>query len=300
MMLTGWTLALPAVAAEDIIERVVAVVNDEAVFLSQVRKRAIPFLPSIMEEPSDPERDASLQVLYARLTTALVNEELIEQAAREMQVRVTNDDVDRGISNVRSQNQMTEDQFWQAVRAQGFTEAEYRRDVRRQILRLKVLNTRARGRVNVSETEVREAYELRRRRASRRSCFSISARAFRSSGEDGGADLACAQAEQVAQSASPGDFGGDDLGVVCEGSMQPQIEAVIRDLEEGGISEPIRSDAGCLLVLLKERVSGEGDVPSYEDLRDQIYRALVEQAMAREEGLFLEELRRDAVIDERL
>ena len=86
----------------------------------------------------------------------MIDEELIQQSARDLQLRVTNADVDRAIDNVRTQSGLSEDEFWDAVRAQGFAEAQYRGDVRRQLLRLKVLNNRARSRINVTEEDVKE------------------------------------------------------------------------------------------------------------------------------------------------
>ena len=45
---------------------------------------------------------------------------------------------------------MTEEQFDAALAQQGLSEAQYRRDLKRQLLHLKVMNERVRGRVNVT------------------------------------------------------------------------------------------------------------------------------------------------------
>lgn len=299
----GGAFELPSAAhSQDIIERVVAVVNDEAIWLSEVRKRAMPFLEAVLDEPTDVRRDAALQTLYVRIAKELVNEELIEEAAREMQLRVTNAEIDRGIENLQTQNGLTEDQFWQAVGQQGFTETEYRRAMRRQVLRLKVLNTRLRDRINVSEAEVREVYEQQIRRASRRRCFALDVRPFRVDPEapDGDPTLACAEAQRVSETATPETFGGQDVGVVCEGAMPAALEEAVSELQPGDISTPIPTEGGCLVVRVRSQETGAGDVPEYDAMKEAIYRDLVNRAMAREEPLFLDELRRNAVVDERL
>ncbi|MFW2389251.1 MAG: hypothetical protein ACN4G0_12995, partial [Polyangiales bacterium] len=47
-------------AGADVIERVVATVNNEAIFLSDLRKRAVPFLPQVAEAATEPERMSRL------------------------------------------------------------------------------------------------------------------------------------------------------------------------------------------------------------------------------------------------
>ena len=303
----AWIVMWPSIeiAAQDrtpdIIERVVAVVNDEAIFLSDLRQRALPFLERIATTEDPAERGPALRALYRELLTLLVNEELIEQTAADLQLRVSREDVNRAIENVQQQNNLSDEQFWDAVRQQGFTVERYRSDVRRQLLRLKVLNTRARGRVNVTDAQVREEYEQQVRRASRRTCYALAVRVFRVADEtEGGFESACQEAAAVQETVPVEEFDGTDLGTVCDGAMQPQIEEAVRSLEEGEISPPIQTETGCLLVLMRQRTTAVGDIPSYEDVKDTIYRQMVEQAMARQEQNFVDELRQGAIIDRRL
>ncbi|MBW1905285.1 MAG: hypothetical protein JRJ24_08265, partial [Deltaproteobacteria bacterium] len=68
-------------ASADVVERVVATVNNEAIFLSDLRKRAVPFLPQIAEASTETERMSLLKELYEDLLTFLVDEQLIRQLA---------------------------------------------------------------------------------------------------------------------------------------------------------------------------------------------------------------------------
>ena len=300
---TGTSLTPSRSVAQDpdIIERVVAVVNEEAIFLSDLRQRALPFLERIATTEDPMQREQALSSLYGELLTLLINEELIEQTAAEQQVRVSRDDVNRAIQNVQQQNNMSEEQFWDAVQQQGFTRARYRSDVRRQLLRLKVLNNRARGRVNVTDAQVREEYERQIRRASRRTCYALAVRVFRvAEPTDEAFSASCGEASSLRESVAPEEFGGTDLGTVCDGSMQPQIEAAVQTLNPGEISEPIRTETGCILVLMNGRTNAAGDVPAFDEVKDRIYQQIVEQSMARQEQSFVEEIRRGAIIDRRL
>ena len=56
-------------ASADVVERVVATVNNEAIFLSDLRKRAVPFLPQVAEASTETERMSRLKELYEELLT---------------------------------------------------------------------------------------------------------------------------------------------------------------------------------------------------------------------------------------
>ena len=296
-------------ARADVIERVVATINDEAVFLSELRRRATPFLPQVMQQPDQATRMAALRQLYTELLERLIDEELFQQAARRMQVRVTSSDVERAVRNVIQQNGLTEDEFWEAVEAQGYTRAQYRSDLRRQLLRLKVLNQRVRGRVNITEADVREAYDQRVRRANRSQRFRAS-QIFVPVGSDASASElaeARARARAIRSEVTADNFaqameqhGGGELGWLRQGDLSEDMESVLLTMEEDTVSDPIRSSNGFHIFLLHERERGGANLPSYDDMKDELYQAMLGRQMERQETSFLQELRRDAIISRRL
>lgn len=287
----------------DVIERVVATVNDEAIFLSELRRRAVPFLEQAMAAPSEVERMAALEALYAQLLDALVDEQLIQEAARDMQVRVTNADVSSAIENVRGQSQLSDDDFWSAVRAQGFTEAQYRGDVRRQLLRLKVLNTRARGRVNITESDVEGRYRQLVRDQDAGSCFEVQMIVVPYAAGAPATEVAAArrQADEIHGQATASNFadqGGRDLGRVCEGDLQPALMQVLTGSSPGDITEPVAVGNGFVLLHVTSRAASS--VPPFAQVRQRMYQQMMQEAMQRQERIFLDELKRNAVIDRRL
>ncbi|MEM9067731.1 MAG: SurA N-terminal domain-containing protein [Myxococcota bacterium] len=295
-------------ARADVIERVVATINEDAIFLSELRRRATPFLEQVMSQPTQESRMAALRQLYSELLERLIDEELFQQAAQRLQVRVTSRDVQRAVQNVIQQNGLSEEEFWQAVEAQGYTEAQYRSDLRRQLLRLKVLNQRVRGRVNITEADVRQIYEQRVRQANRRLRFRTSQVFFPI--EDSSATAvaqARAAAEAVRREVSADNFGqaidtygGGELGWLRQGDLSPDMEEVLLAMDAGEVSDPVRSDNGFHIFLLHERERGGANIPSYDDLKEQIYQEMLGRAMERQEAAFLQELRRNAIVSRRL
>jgi peptidyl-prolyl cis-trans isomerase SurA len=308
-LLCGLALTLGSAAARaEVIERVVGVVNEDAILLSELRRRAAPFLESALQGVPEADRKERIKLLYGQLLDALVDEQLIEQAARKMHVTVTTLEVDQAIDNVRLQNKLTREQFFDAVRGQGFTEKQYRQDVRKQILRLKVMNQRVRSRVNISDTTVREAYDDRVRQARKKQRFRA-AHVFLALPDPPSATQLAATMEQARTlrgSLNPATFektmnevGGGDLGLLDQGDLPGELEAAQIELEPGQISPPVRGPSGVHIFLLRERQSGSAKVPSFEEARGEIQRELMEGAMDSQEKIFLSGLRRKAVIERR-
>jgi len=296
-------------ALADVIERVVAVVDEDAIFYSELRERAAPFLPQVMSAGTETERLARLAELYRQLLDVLIDEHLIAKAAEAMDVRVSNDDVEGALRNVQAQNGLTPEEFWEAVHQQGFSEAQYRIDLRRQLLRYKVMNTRVRGRVNITEADVRRRYDEAVREANRELRFRAS-HIFVSVPEGAPATTVAqvrAEAERIRQGLDvPGferamsRYGGGDLGWLSQGDLPAPLESALLAMQPGEISEPVRGPSGFHIFLLHERERGGSNIPPFDDVKDQIFREMLNVAMQRQEQVFLEELRRDAVISRHL
>jgi peptidyl-prolyl cis-trans isomerase SurA len=291
----------------EVVERIVAIVNGEALLLSELRTRAAPFLARVMQAP-EIQRMQLLQQLYGELLTQLIDERLLEQEARKLSISVLGSDVDRAIENVQRQNGLKDAEFWEAVGAQGFTAEQYKADVRRQLLRLKVINQKVRSRINVTEEDVRRTYEETLRQAKRSASFHV-AHVFLPVESDSVAKLAQVRtkAESVRGTLTVENFeqainehGGGELGWVSQGDLPDVLSDALLSLEPGQISPPVRGPAGMHIFLLRERKLGEDAVGDYEKTKADLYRQMVDQAMAKQEVTYLQELRKQSLITRKL
>jgi len=295
-------------ASADVVERVVATVNNQAIFLSDLRGRAVPFLPQVAEAPTETERASRLKELYEELLTFLIDEKLIRQLAESSGIRVTDADVDNAIENLRLQNNMTEEQFAEALAAQGLGKAQYRKELKRQLVRLKVMNERVRSRVNVTEEEVRARYEQRARGEGNELRFQVSHLVV-PVGERASAIQVAAkrqEAQTLQASLTPENFnarasrlGGGELGWLSQGDLPEELERAILPLSAGEISQPVRGSKGFHIFFLQDRQVGT-DFPSYEEMKQELYREMLDAAMLRQEKVFLDEMRRKAVVNRML
>jgi peptidyl-prolyl cis-trans isomerase SurA len=286
----------------------VATVNNEAIFLSDLRKRAVPFLPQIAEASTETERMSLLKELYDDLLTFLVDEQLIRQLAGSSGIRVTDADVDSAVENLRLQNNMTEEEFQKALESQGLSQTQYRLDLKRQLMRLKVMNERVRSRVNVTEEEVRARYEQRARAQGSELRFQVSHVVVPVAQGASAIQVAAKrqEAETLRASLTPENFnarapqlGGGDLGWLTQGDLPEELERALLPLSAGEISSPVRGSSGFHIFFLQDRQVGAG-FPSYEEMKQELSREMMDAAMMRQEKIFLEEMRRKAVINRML
>ena len=217
---------------------------------------------------------------------------------------MTLDDVDLAIKNIRDQNSLTEEQFWQAVRDQGMDPGQYKKDLRRQLVRFKVINERVRSRVNVTEEEVRREYDTQARESSSKLSFRVS-HVLMPIGNDASATEVAAMREKISsvhRNTTADNFpqqiekhGGGELGWLNQGDLDPNLEEELLTLQPGEVSEPIRSKAGFHIFLLHEREAG-AETQSYEERKEAIFRELYDQALLRQERIFVGEMMRKASV----
>jgi peptidyl-prolyl cis-trans isomerase SurA len=309
LVLTVFVFVLMANSVSaDVVERVVATVNNEAIFLSDLRKRAVPFLPQVAEASTETERMARLKELYEELLNFLVDEQLIRQLASSGGIRVTDADVDNAIENLRLQNNMTEEEFKEALESQGLSQGQYRQDLKRQLIRLKVMNERVRSRVNVTEEQVRSRYEQRARAEGSELRFQVSHVVVPVAEGASAIQVAAKrqEAETLRASLTPENFnarapqlGGGDLGWLTQGDLPEELERALLPLNAGEISNPVRGSSGFHIFFLQDRQVGAG-FPSYDEMKQELYREMLDAAMTRQEKIFLDEIRRKAVINRML
>lgn len=295
-------------AKGEVIERIVAIVNGEPLLLSELRMRAAPFLPRLMQAPSETQRMALMEQLYDELLTQLIDERLLEQEARKLSVSIASSDIERAIENVQRQSGLAEADFWEAVQTQGFTSDQYRSDVRRQLLRLKVVNQKVRARINITDDDVRRRYDERVRAARSSAQFHVT-HVFIAADPTSATKLAevRAEADALRRTLTAENFdeavqrvGGGDLGWVSQKDLPEALASALLSLEPGEISEPVRGPEGVHIFLLRERKEGAETIAAYDQVKADIYREMVDQSMARQEVSYLEELRKQSLIARRL
>lgn len=309
------TAGTPAWASGRIVERVVAVVNEEPVLESEVDQSAF---MSMKASGAEIDFDTAAgrrkwDELKHKALDELIDERLVLQQAIELKLSVTSEQVDRAIEDVKQQNGLTDSQFREALKQQGFSLESYRKQIRRQILELQVKNIAVGSRVNVSEDEVKQAYEqeVGKVKPEMRYRLQIVLVAVSPKATDDDNERKRKVADKVTQLARSGtsfaelvkSYSDDeltkaeagDLGYLAKDDMVDAVAEEVDKMASGDVRGPVRTGRGWQVLKLVDKK--QKDVPSIDGMRDQLRRKLFAQQLERVTQSWLKELRRKAHLD---
>lgn len=317
----GAALSVQSTSAHaEIVDRIVAIVEDDAIFLSQLEKRLRPAERQLSQIPDTRVRAERREQLYRETLERMIDDALIRRAANRAQLSVTPADIDRMAGGIAQQHNTTVDELYAAVESEGITREEYRGVLEAEVLRLRVMNVRIRGRVNITASDLQEEYRRRVRTAADRAPFQVAhiffaftanptqaeietvrARADRvaqrlAAGEDF-AQLALTASEDTASRESGGDLGTIDPDNPDQPAPDWLVNAV-RSLAVGQVTQVTRGENGFHIFRMLSRQ--QPDVPALADVRDELYNELLNREMARQQRVYLRELRQRAAVDVRL
>ena len=120
----------------EIVDRIVAQVNEDIITLQDLEKALIPFEEKIREGGFPSEREQ--QLLYkARedVLDKLIGDKLTEQEAKDEGITIKAEDIDRAIEHLKSTNFFTQEQLLEALANDGMTLESLRQNIREQMLR---------------------------------------------------------------------------------------------------------------------------------------------------------------------
>jgi peptidyl-prolyl cis-trans isomerase SurA len=133
------------------LERVIAVVNDEALTQYDLDEQKRNILEQMKAQKVTPPPN---DVLEKQLLERLITQRALMQYAKETGVRVDDVQVERTIQRVAQENKMTPDEFRRAVEREGMTYAKYREEIRGEILLQRLRDREVDSKINVSDAEV--------------------------------------------------------------------------------------------------------------------------------------------------
>jgi peptidyl-prolyl cis-trans isomerase SurA len=297
-------------AAATVIERVVAVIGDRAILLSDLKTRAQPFLIQVTQGvPSGAQRNAAISQVYKGVLDKIVDEELEERAAIQAKITISSKEIDEAVARVASQNQITTQKLLAEAAKTGISEQQYRDELRRQLLQAKLVNVRLQGRIRVTDEDLKLAYrklvfEERQRLGLRVAWIRI----------PGGADgSGRALAERVAEAARTQDFASlarqfsqdrstKELGGLLPqdklADLPPSVARASLGLEVGESSPALRVGDDYVIVRVNSRDPSQ--LPTFEDARRELGDRVYMDKMGQARRTWLDGLRRQNHVEVRL
>lgn len=245
---------------------ILATVNDSVITGFDLRQRMLLLIAMTQVQPTQENIPAiQQQALNALIDERLQNQEL----AKYQDLKVSDEEVDREIAGMAQEVGTTADNYLQFLAQGGIRPQTFRDQIRTQIGWSQLVGGRFQSRARVSKGAVDAALRQASEAASKKQYLigEIYIEANRVGGQQAalnGANQLVAQMVQgapfqaVAQqfSAAPSATRGGDAGWVVEGSVPPNLQVALDQLEAGQLSRPIPVEGGVYIIYMRDKRDG--------------------------------------------
>jgi peptidyl-prolyl cis-trans isomerase SurA len=248
---------------------VAAIVNDYVISDYDLNQRVALFVATSGVRPT-PETLAQIRQQVLR---SIEDEVLQLQEAARHKINVTKAEVDRALQNIADDNMIPLEQILTTVRNAGVTVDTFRQQVTAQLTWQKVVAARYGTDILINDQQVDEAMERLKQGADRPQFLvsEIFIAIDRPEDETAVSASATQIADQLKQGApfatiasqfsqSPSAADGGDIGWVVQGQLSEEVDAALSKLKPGEVSDPVRSEGGYYVVLLRDRREPIGTV----------------------------------------
>lgn len=272
--LTALLLAAPSFAQGNPLpieaDRVVAVVNNEAVTLYELRTRVSSAAQNLRRQGTPMP---AAQVLERQVLERIIVDKLQMQSAAELGMKINDSELDAALRRIAENNKLTLEQFKQALEKDGIPWAKFREEIRQEMTVSRLRDREVDSRITISEGEI-DNYLASAEARGDNAEYLLSHIIVRLPEQAGPEQIArlrsrIVEAQQrlqqgedfakvaAAYSDAPDALSGGNLGVRPIDRLPTLYADAATKLQPGQISEVLRSSAGFHLLKLVDKRGGK-------------------------------------------
>lgn len=313
-LLLLFTLDRSVVSVEGVADRIVAVVNQEIITLSELEKWVEPLQKEITSEDRL-HRKEQLQEFRRKILEQLIDEKLIDQEVKKLGIKVTSKEMDGVVEEIKRRNGFSQEDMEKALAREGLTVDAFKKQVEKGLQRRKLIQSAVKAVSKPGEKELRELYQNNTEkyrtpvsfrpghilfvipkeatpgeiRQIRKKCQGVLDKIRR--GEDF-RELAILYSEDVSAK------DGGDLAYFKKGELLPGLEKEILRLNVGEVSGIVQTEFGFHIVKLYDRKGG-APLP-FEEVKEYVEAEYYTQETEKAFKNYLVTLKEKSVIEIKL
>ena len=276
LVLVSAMLAGTVHAAEQKLDRIAAIVDNDVVMLSQYQTRLKEVQQTISKRGVEVPPD---DVLRQQVMERLIIDAIQLQIAERSGIRVSDEELSASMATIAERNGMTQKEFEQALSADGLSLEDAREQIRNEMIISRVRQYRVTERIQVTDQEVQnflasdlgkmqlaEEYELAN--------ILVPVPDGATSAELDQAQKTVATIVQklknggdfsqlaISYSASENALEGGDMGWRKAAQLPPPFDRLVSEMTVGQVTEPTRTPGGIIMLKLLDK---RGDQVMYRD-----------------------------------
>ena len=317
-------VALLAVAPHaEIIEQVLVKVNGEIFTKTELEQRQVQALRQrgqpidLKADPSNQQLRKALDEITPQIMVDVVNEMLVVQRGRELGYAMSNEQFNGIVENIKKENKIeTEEQFQSALKTEGMSMSDLRRQLERSMIRQRVEQNEVLSKIGISETEAKSYYDTHMNEFTTPPSVTLREILVAIQSDNRGVNVGAEDAaktrveelraqvttgkqpfEKLASesSDSPSKANAGLIGPLSVLDLSPELRKLIETIKIGDVSQPIRTARGFQLFKLESRT--ETHTLPFDQAKDQIGERVFTDKRKGEYLKYLEKLRTQAIIE---
>lgn len=305
-------LAVAGPGRADVVDRIVAIVNDEVITLSELEEAVLSCADQVQTAALSPEQHQEMHFEIRReVLDRMIQRKLTEQQGEALGVSVSDREVEQQIERIKESEFLTESALAEVLEAEGYTLEEYKKRIKNRLLGIKLINREVKSKVAITEDEIRAYYDAHKADYAGEKQYHLRTILIRTPAWQGGDGTGTAQEkieeiairlragapfEEIARRHSEdvtAETGGD-IGWFSIDELTEEVRETVRWMEQGEISPVLQTNQGYQILKL-EAVRGKAGKTLEEakpEIQEKIYRQMVEERYE----AWLEGLRKNAYI----
>ena len=296
----------------EVVDRIVAVVNDDIVVLQELDKLLRPLQTQIQTAGYPPEQMRSLLFQSRQaLVNQLIDEKLINQAALELELKVEEAEIDDSVERIKEANNFTDEDLRKAVEQEGLSIGTLRTQLKEQILASRLENNEVRSRIVITKEDVTDYYNKNADKYLGEKTYHLrnilikapptgseeEKKAVESKIQMIFSELKAGKSfESLAREYSESPFASDggELGKFKLKDLSPNLQAAVEPLSPGDVTPALETSEGYQILFLQE-ILQKPDIP-LESVYSEIDEKLFEEQYNAKKRAWTESLRKNAHI----
>ena len=290
-----------------VIDRIVAVVNDEIITLYDLNETLKPYVANIQALGYPPEKQReTLFKLRSDLLNKMVDQKLADQQIKKNNITINMQEIDATIERIKESRSYTDEDLRAGLAEQGLTIEEYRENLKKQLLRGKLVNREVKSKIVITREEIEKYYNENREKYAGEAKYHLwnIFILFSQLSDESQKRIALGKMETVLNQLkqgrsfesftteipdSPESPEGTDLGFYRLDELSPQLRDVVKDMKVGEYSPILETDRGYQIIYIQKILAT--DSKSLSDVEAEIEDVLYNQAIDNRYNNWLSELR---------
>ncbi len=302
----------PSAIGAELIDRIVAVVNNDLISLDDLNNQVKPYLEKInaMGYPPDKQRQMIFKVREDVLNQ-IIDQKLTDQEIARYKITASDKEVDNAIERIKKANSLTDETLRQALSKEGITLEEYRKKTKENILRSSLVNREIKSKVVLTKEDIKAYYDSHPDLYGFEEKYRLANVMIKyPDSPDPSSRMQTQQKmvgilqelrtgksiDEVIQTFSDNTakVQGGELGTFSLSSLDPKIREALKDLKPGQYSGVIETDYGYQIFRILDLVKTASK--SLEDATPEIENKLYKDILDQKFSKWLEELRSRSII----